>query len=144
MFFQPRRVLALAVLVLLGASAAQAQKADAKKTADEKRYDVEFVFDGTSYLGTMMLNIAKGKVSGRMAIDRPTEVTGDVAGTLQKGMLALDYAFEMGGENPCSGRVTVDAKMTPDDMSATGSAHAEGCGDTPAEGSFTLKKTKTD
>lgn len=144
MSLQLRWGFVVAIVVLFGASAAQAQKPGAKKTANEKRYDVEFVFDGTSYLGTMTLNIAKGKVSGRMAIDRPTEVTGDVAGTLQKGMLALDYAFEMGGENPCSGRVTVDAKMTPDDMSATGSAHAEGCGDTPAEGSFTLKKTKTE
>ncbi|HET7618492.1 MAG TPA: hypothetical protein VFK20_08280 [Vicinamibacterales bacterium] len=142
MSLQLRRVLAVAIVVVLGASSALAQKGSAKKTADEKRYDVEFVFDGTSYLGTMTLNIAKGKVSGRMAIDRPTGVTGEVAGTLQKGTLALDYAYQMAGENPCAGRVTVDAKMTPDAASATGTAHAEGCGD-PADGSFTLKKTKT-
>jgi hypothetical protein len=144
MSLQLRRVLAVAIVVLFAASSALAQKGSAKKAADDTRYDVEFVFDGTSYLGTMTLNIANGKVSGRMAIDRPTEVTGEVAGTLRKGTLALDYAFDMGGENPCSGRVTVDAKMTPDGAAATGSARAEGCGDTPAEGSFTLKKTKTD
>jgi hypothetical protein len=122
------------------AAAAQEKARGADSAAKEQVYDVEFVFGETHYLGTMTLQVAKqGAVAGKMAIDRPGRVTGDVAGTLKDGALALDYAFTSDGDG-CSGRVVVDAKMTSQRDAADGTARATGCGDMPLEGTFSLKK----
>ena len=50
----------------------------------------------------------------------------------------LDYAFTIKSDQPCTGRVTVDAKMAADG-SASGTAHSTGCSDTPLDGTFALK-----
>jgi hypothetical protein len=124
---------AIALTPGLAAQAKPKARADAPKT-----YNVQFVFNETTYSGTMTLSVAKGAVSGPMVIDQPVSVTGDTAGTLKGDSLMLDYEFTIKSDQPCTGRVTVDAKMTPDG-SASGTAHSTGCSDAPLDGTFALK-----
>lgn len=137
------RMMATLAAILAIAVTASAQTAKSKSAASAKgqAYDVEFVFDDQVYSGTMTLQIPKkgGKVGGVMTIDRPTAVNGEVVGTLQGDALALDYPYTMVEQN-CTGRVVVTAKMTPRRDSAIGTATASGCGDSPVEGTFSLKK----
>src|SRR5689334_722320 len=124
-------VLTLVALPALG----QAAKPAAPAAKDAAIYDAQFAFDNTTYVGTMTLKIVKGVVSGSMAIETPVKVTGVVSGTLKSTKLALDYPFEMAGEQPCSGHVVIDATMDEKATAAQGTAHATGCGD-PADGTF--------
>jgi hypothetical protein len=127
-------VLALAVAI---AGPAFAQGAASPKG---QTYDVSFSFNnGTTYTGTMSLAVTKGKVTGRMAIDSPAAVTGDVAGTLKGPALALDYPYTVEGDQPCTGRVTVTATFDAKRTAAKGTAHAEGCGNS-LDGTVTLTK----
>ena len=133
------RALLVTVAILVAAHSVMAQTKPGASAPTAKKgtvYDVEFVFDNETYTGKMTLNIDKGAVSGSMNIDSPTPVTGEVAGTLKDTKLALDYPYSMTGENPCTGRVVVDATMK--DGAAQGTARSSGCGD-PIEGTFTLK-----
>ena len=127
-------------LALPAVALAQDKPKAAAAAAKGQTYQVEFLFENGSYLGTMTLQIAKkGAIAGTMAIDRPTGVTGEVAGSLTGDALALDYPFTM-VEDGCTGRVVVNATMTKKRDAAEGKATASGCGDTPLEGTFTLKK----
>ena len=128
---------ALGLVAALMTTTAAAQTKPKAPADAPKAYTVEFVFEGTTYSGTMTLTVAKGTVSGPMMIDQPVPVTGDVAGTLKGDALALDYAYTVKSDQPCTGRVTVDAKMTTD--GATGTARSIGCSDAPLDGTFALK-----
>jgi hypothetical protein len=135
------RALIVTVALVLAAHAVMAQTKPAASAPVAKKgtvYDVEFVFDNTTYTGKMTLTVVKGAVSGAMNIDTPTTVTGEVAGTLKETKLALDYPYSMTGERPCTGRVVVDATMK--DGAAQGTARSSGCGD-PIDGTFTLKRS---
>jgi hypothetical protein len=137
-----RMVSALGLTLALVSVASSALAQGATKAPAAKKgsvYDVEFVFDNTSYIGTMTLAIAKGVVSGSMAIEAPVKVTADVAGTLKGGKLALDYPFQMSGDKPCTGQVVVDAAMDAKANAAQGTAHASGCGN-PVDGTFSIKR----
>ena len=126
----------LAIAVIAGTAPA-AQKPAA---SNDHRYDVTFAFDGDrTYTGAMTLTFDGSRVSGKMAIDTPAVVTGTVAGTVKAGALSLDYPYQVAGDSPCTGRVTVSAKLSADRSSAAGTTHAEGCGD-PHDGTFTLAK----
>ena len=141
MFQQLTRALVMAVAVVLAAHSVLAQTKPAASAPAAKKgtvYDVEFVFDNTTYSGKMTLDVVKGAVSGTMNIDNPTTVTGEVAGTLKDTRLALDYPYSMTGERQCTGRVVVDATMK--DGAAQGTARSSGCGD-PIDGTFTLKRS---
>jgi hypothetical protein len=143
MFQKLASCLAVAAVVAAAATvSAQSKKSGGAATGKGQAYDLEVVFDSTAYTGTMTLVIAKkgGAVTGSMMIDQPTRVTGEVAGTLDGDLLALDYAYTMQEDN-CTGRVTVSAKMAPTRDAASGTATASGCSDTPIEGTFALKKT---
>jgi hypothetical protein len=128
-------IMTLVALPALG----QGTKPAAAPAKDGTLYDVQFAFNNTTYAGTMTLKIAKGMVSGSMSIDTPAKVTGVVSGTLKSTKLALDYPFDMAGEQPCSGRVVIDATMDAKATAAQGTARATGCGD-PAEGTFSIKR----
>jgi hypothetical protein len=140
MFQRMVSALGLTLALLSVASSAFAQGATKAPAAKKGSvYDVEFVFDTTSYVGTMTLAIAKGVVSGSMVIETPVKVTGDVAGTLKGTKLALDYPFQMSGDKPCTGQVAVDAAMDAKANAAQGTAHASGCGN-PVDGTFSIKR----
>jgi hypothetical protein len=126
--------------VAAAAMSAPSLAAQKKGAPAEQKYDVSFTFDEATYSGTMTLKLG-ASVTGAMNITEPMQVTGDVAGTLKKDELALDYAYSMAGDQPCTGRVTVTAKMSPDRSSATGTAHATGCSDHELDGTVTLKKS---
>jgi len=133
-----RRIAAAAILSAIAAVPVAAQKAAAPKAQE---YHVEFVFpNNDAYVGTMTLTIAQGRVAGQMAIDTPHKVTGTVAGTLKATTLALDYPYEIAGDQPCTGRVTVNATFNATRTEAKGTTHADGCGD-PMDGQFTMTKS---
>jgi hypothetical protein len=127
-------------LLAAAVACASATSLAAQKAPKEQKYTVAFTFEDTTYTGTMTLKVADTAVSGAMEITDPIAVTGDVAGTLKKDELALDYPYTMGGDQPCTGRVTIAATMTADKSSATGTAHSTGCGDHDLDGSVSLKK----
>ena len=134
------RAVGLTAGVLFLANSVMAQaKPPAPAAKKGSVYDVQFAFGDTTYSGKMTLAIVKGTVSGSMAMDTPTTVTGEVAGTLSNSKLALDYPYSMAGERPCTGRVVVQATMDAKDGGAQGTAHSSGCGD-PVDGTFTLKR----
>ena len=135
-----RLVAAAAVVGAVLSAPAFAQKAPAASKARE--YHVIFAFPSDrTYTGSMTLDVEKGKVSGRMGIDSPQTVTGTVAGTLKGDALSLDYPFEVPGDQPCTGRVTVAATFNAARTEAKGTTHAEGCGD-PQDGQFTMTKAQ--
>jgi hypothetical protein len=135
-----RLVAAAAVVGAVLSAPAFAQKAPAPSKSQE--YHVIFAFPSDrTYTGSMTLHIEKGTVSGKMGIDTPQTITGTVAGTLKGAALSLDYPFEVSGDQPCTGRVTVAATFNAARTEAKGTTHAEGCGD-PQDGQFTLTKAK--
>jgi len=125
-----------AALAAMTAVSLSAQKGASPKAQE---YRVEFAFPNDSYAGTMTLTIAQGKVTGRMAIETPHPITGTVAGTLKSTTLALDYPYEIPGDQPCTGRVTVNATFNAAKTEAKGTTHAEGCGNA-VDGQFTMTK----
>jgi len=131
------RPVVAAAFAALAAIPLGAQKTAAPK---EQPYHVTFAFNNNeTYTGTMTLTVEQEKVSGKMAIDTPATVTGDVAGTLKGDAMSLDYAYNVAGDQPCTGRVTVSAKFNAARTEAKGTTHAEGCGD-PLDGDFTMTK----
>lgn len=121
-------------------SVAFAQSAAAPAGNDKGTiYDVAFTFGDTTYTGTMTLTFTKATISGTMKIDSPVPVTGDVAGKRDGTKLTFDYPFSMAGDQPCDGRVTIDATLDQKADSASGTAHSVGCGDQPIDGTFSLK-----
>ena len=135
----PRVAVATALAAAMAVVPAFAQKGTASKP---QQYHVTFAFPSDApYTGSMTLSIERGKVSGKMAIDAPQTVTGTVAGTLKGGMLSLDYPYEVAGDKPCTGRVTVSAKFNEGRTEAKGTTHSEGCGN-PQDGQFTMTRGK--
>lgn len=135
-----RLVAAAAVVGAVLSAPAFAQKAPAASRSQE--YHVIFAFPSeATYTGSMTLEIQKGTVSGKMNIDTPQAVTGAVAGTLKGAALSLDYPFQVAGDQPCTGRVTVAATFNAARTEAKGTTHSEGCGQ-PQDGQFTLTKAK--
>ena len=126
-----------AAIAVMGAAPLVAQKSAAPK---EQQYRVSFAFNNNeTYTGTMVLSFDQDKVSGKMEIDTPSTVTGTVAGTAKGDVLSLDYPYNVAGDQPCTGRVTVSAKLNAARTEAKGTTHAEGCGDS-LDGEFTMTK----
>lgn len=137
---RPARPFAAALALAAVATPPVFAQKSASPTA--QKYHVTFAFpDDATYTGSMTLSIRQGKVSGKMAIDAPQAVTGDVAGTLKGAALALDYPYEVQGDQPCTGRVTVSATFNAARTEAKGTTHSEGCG-SPQDGTFTMTKDK--
>ena len=77
MFQTMVRAVGLTACVLFLANSAMAQGKPAAPAAKKgTAYDVQFAFGDTTYSGKMTLAVVKGTVSGSMAIDTPTTVTG--------------------------------------------------------------------
>ena len=86
----------------------------------------------------MTLSVAKGVVSGPMAIDQPVAVTGDVAGTLKGDALMLDYAFH-DQERSAVHRARDRRREDGGRRVGVGNGALDGCSDTPLDGTFALK-----
>jgi hypothetical protein len=100
--------------------------------------------DSTTYTGTMELIIAKGKVTGTMHVQAPTEVTGKVEGTSEKGEIKLEFPYHM-VQQKCDGTVRMDLKVPEKPGPITGTMEAVGCGRDPSQkltGSVELAPTK--
>ena len=78
------------------------------------------------YKGTLDLAIDAGKVSGKMKITSPTEITGDVAGTSKAGELSLDFPYHL-TENNCDGNVKLSIKLAEKTGPSPGTMEATGC-----------------
>jgi hypothetical protein len=131
-------LLALAVLVV-SAHVATAQQKRKAGPAKEQVWQVDFLMEGDHYIGTAALTTSKGVVTGKMVIESPTKVVGDVQGKQARGTLSLDYPYTMVAEN-CTGRVQVEAKFSADGQQATGTVHAVDCHNQPVDGTVTFTK----
>lgn len=83
--------------------------------------------DGTVYAGKMTMSVEKGKVSGSMRVTTPTQITGTVAGTAEKGKMKLDFPYVMTERN-CQGTVRMDLTVPAKPGPVTGTMEAVGCG----------------
>lgn len=116
-------LMALAGLLLAGPVYSQT-----KPTAKAIENDLTVkAADGSVYAGTMTMAVEKGKVSGSMRITRPTEITGTVAGTAEKGALKLDFPYAMTERN-CQGTVKMNLTIPAKPGPVTGTMEAIGCG----------------
>jgi hypothetical protein len=114
-----------AVMIALSVGlAAQTKKPGAEKPVT---YDVTITADGTPYTGTMVLAVARGKVSGTMDLTKPTAVTGKPAGTVKGGEMTLDFAYHM-VERKCDGQIAMNIKVPPKPAEAKGTVSIVGCG----------------
>lgn len=139
---QARRVVLMGLVVMLAAVSGQAAqgKAKSKGTASKAQvWQVDFLMDGEHYTGTMTLTNSKGSVTGKMLIDVPTKIEGDVTGKQAGETLSLDYPYTMVAEN-CTGRVQVEAKLAPKAQEGSGTAHATDCHGQATDGTVTFKK----
>jgi len=125
-----------AVAGLLGLVAV-APIAAQKKPAPGTKYDVTITADGKPYTGTMDLAIAAGKVSGKMHLTKPAEITGDPAGTTKAGQMKLDFPYHM-VQNKCDGRIAMDIKVAAKPAPAKGTVVIDGCGSTKLPGTIEL------
>ena len=107
----------------------------AAASAQEKRTTVMneiTVKADTVYTGTMDLTTDRGKVTGKMHITAPTDITGNVSGTSNKGVMALDFPFLM-TEQKCTGHVKMDITLPAKIGPATGTMEAIGCSGRPED-----------
>ena len=113
-------VLGFALLATL--SAQGGQPADTKSVM----HDITIKADNV-YSGTVEMTVAAGKVTGKMKLTVPTEITGEVAGTATADALALEFPFHMTEDN-CDGKVKMNIKLPSTPGPATGTMEAVGCG----------------
>ncbi len=133
-----RKVMAAAVLVILGmvGIAAQAPKA-------EPVYDVSFLAgppgEEAYYTGTSTFTVdAKGMVTGTMTILSPTTVRATLSGQIEKGVWKFEYPYEMVDQG-CWGTLSGSADVTADRKKVSGSAFIGGdCSPEPIKGTFTF------
>jgi hypothetical protein len=120
------RAVAAVIVCALAVSplSAQTKKPAAKST----NYDITITADGTPYTGMLEVSPAgAGKVSSKMHITKPGEITGKGDGTSKAGTLHLDLAYHR-TERPCDGRIVMDIKMAPKAGPGKGTVEITGCG----------------
>ena len=117
---------AVTLTALTGLLLAGPVHAQTKTTGTENDLTIKAA-DGSVYTGKMNMAVAKGKVSGAMHITKPTEITGTVAGTAEKGAMKLAFPYAM-TERKCEGTVTMDLKVPTKPGPVTGTMEAMGCG----------------
>jgi hypothetical protein len=125
------------VAVLVGLVAVAPIAAQKKAAPAAKTYDVTITADGKPYSGTMQLEVAAGKVSGKMHLTKPTEITGAPAGTTKANQMKLDFPYHM-VENKCDGRIAMDITMPAKAGPAKGTVEVNGCGSTKLPGTIEL------
>jgi hypothetical protein len=89
-------VAGLMVAGMLGPLSAQAKKPAAAKST---LHEITIKTDESVYSGTMDLAVSGGKVTGKMLLTSPTEITGKVAGTAKAGAWNLDFPYHMTERN---------------------------------------------
>lgn len=126
--FTRAALVALASVVMAGSMAAQTKQAAGPKMV---AYDITVNAD-TVYTGTMEMGVEEGKVTGKVHLTAPEEVTGDVAGTAKGGVLSLDFPYSM-PQRGCDGAVKMTITLPPKPGPATGTLEAVGCGRDPSQ-----------
>ena len=118
----------VAVTALVSAAIVTTLLAQAGKTAGTKSvtHDVTITADRV-YTGTMEMAVESGKVTGKMRLTSPTEITGTVAGTAKAGALVLEFPFHMTEDN-CDGTVRMNITLPGKPGPASGTMEAVGCG----------------
>jgi hypothetical protein len=136
-----RVALMLGVVMLTGAgrSAVAQEKHKPGTAGKEQVWEVDFLIGDDHYTGTMSLKTIKGAVTGKMLIDSPSTIEGQVEGTQTGDTLALDYAYTMVAEK-CTGRVRVQATLADKGQEASGAAHVVDCHGQAIDGTVTMKK----
>ena len=114
----------IAVVAFLGVVVAVPVAAQKKPSV--VTYDVTVNADNAAYTGTMDLAVAAGKVTGKMHITKPGEITGNAAGTSKAGKMTLDFPYHMVQRN-CDGRIAMAIDVPSRPGPAKGPADITGC-----------------
>jgi hypothetical protein len=119
----------VAAVALMCATVTSVASAQTKKRAATKSvmHDITVKADEV-YTGTMEMAVEGGKVTGKMHLTSPTEITGKVAGTAKGGVLSLEFPYYM-TERQCDGTVKMNITMPAKPGLATGTMEAGACGD---------------
>jgi hypothetical protein len=126
-----------AALIVVVGMAAVAPIAAQKKAPPAKIYDVTITADNKPYTGTMELAVAAGRVTGKMHLTKPAEITGPAAGTEKGGLMNLDFPYHM-VQNNCDGRIAMSINLPPKTGPAKGRVEINGCGSTKLPGTIEL------
>lgn len=121
-----KHVTAVALVCAVITSVASAQT---KKQAGTKSvmHDITVKADEV-YTGTIEMAVDRGKVTGKLHLTAPTEITGKVAGTAKGGVLNLEFPYYM-TERQCDGMVKMNITLPEKPGLATGTMEAGACGD---------------
>ena len=114
---------------LMVAAACMVVSAQGKKPAatNSVTYDVTITADGGAYTGKMELAVKAAKVTGKMHITQPTEITGAAAGTVKAGEMLLDFPYTM-VQRKCEGQIAMKFKQPVKMAPSTGTVSIAGCG----------------
>ncbi|HJR61077.1 MAG TPA: hypothetical protein VJ813_16820 [Vicinamibacterales bacterium] len=118
--------MAAALMVAAGLTVVSAQP---KKTggANSVTYDVTINADGAAHTGRMVLAVNGPKVTGKMHITSPGEITGNAAGSMKAGVMTLDFPYHMVQRN-CDGQIAMNIRLTPKLPASNGTVEIVGCG----------------
>ena len=121
-----KHVTAVALMCAVLSAVASAQT---KKQAGTKSvmHDITVKADEV-YTGTIEMAVDSGKVTGKLHLTAPTEITGKVAGTAKGGVLNLEFPYYM-TERQCDGMVKMNITLPAKPGLATGTMEAGACGD---------------
>jgi hypothetical protein len=136
----------LGTAAALMAAACTVVSAQVKKPAatNSVTYDVTITADGGAYTGKMDLAVKAAKVTGKMHLTQPTEITGNAAGTVKAGELLLDFPYTM-VQRKCEGQIEMKFKQPVKMAPSTGTVSIAGCGRDPSNklaGTIELKPIK--
>jgi hypothetical protein len=137
--FRKTATVALTVVLTVSVLSAQEKQAGTKSVM----HDLIVTTSDTVYTGTMDLAIDAGKVTGKMVVTSPGEITGTVAGTSKAGVMNLDFTFHMKEQN-CDGNVKMTIALPEKAAPAKGTMEATGCGQNPPDkttGTVELKQS---
>jgi hypothetical protein len=123
--FNKAAMAGLTIVLSVSVLAAQEKKATGTKSV---MHDITVTTAENVYSGTMDLTVDAGKVTGKMLVTSPGEITGTVAGTAKAGVLNLEFPYHMTEQN-CDGTVKMTIPLPEKMATAKGTMEATPCGD---------------
>jgi hypothetical protein len=116
-----------ALTIALGVSVLSAQDKKGPGTKSVM-HDITVTTSENVYSGTIDLAIDAGKVTGKMLVTSPTEITGIVAGSTKAGVMSLEFPYHMKEQN-CDGTVKMTIPLPEKMAPSKGTMEATPCGD---------------
>ncbi len=136
---------AISLSVLAGACAGNPQPGDSGYRFNlNGTYETTFEAMGTKYTGTMTVRTASaGAVTGAVLLTSPTEVIGDIEGTVVDSTFQFESSYSRDGG--CGGLLTGAGRIQPNGGTSSGTIEiADDCAGGLMEGTYSLARSDGD